>query len=387
MEEAALKILILEDDPMEAELTVDAMHRDGLVFTPRLVVGKEAFFHALEEFQPHLVLSDFKMPGFDGLAALAMVQEHFPGLPFLFVTGTMGEEWAVETLKLGATDYVLKDRLFRLVPAIRRAMLEIAERQESLRLQASLVQSEKMADLGSMVAGVSHEVNTPLGLGVTAASELHERTLVFERMRDTEGISEEDLDQYISSTKHMIGLILRNLERAAGLVRSFKSVAVDQSSERQRLFDVRECVESAVMTLHHELKLTKLTVDIFCTAAIEINGYPGALSQIVINLINNSRIHAFEPDEPGQIVMEWHVEANRLSFTYRDNGRGMSEEGCRRIFEPFYTTRRNLGGSGLGMYIVYNLATQTLGGTIACQSSPGCGITIRIDMPIEKDNA
>ncbi|MBF0154603.1 MAG: PAS domain S-box protein [Magnetococcales bacterium] len=258
----------------------------------------------------------------------------------------------------------------------------IADMSEEKRLYAELVQSEKMAGLGSMVAGVAHEINTPVGIGVTAASELEERTHAFVELLHGEGISEDELEAYIASSLRLSGLIRVNLERASDLVCSFKSVAVDQSSEKLRTFKVRDYVESAVLTMHHELRHTKLMVAVSCTNDLEIRSHPGAFSQIVINLINNSLIHAFDSDEAGQITMDFQVFWDRLHFTYRDNGKGMSEESRSRIFEPFYTTRRDLGGSGLGMHIVYNLATQTLGGAISCQSAPGAGVTIHIDIPI-----
>ncbi|MBF0625357.1 MAG: PAS domain-containing sensor histidine kinase [Magnetococcales bacterium] len=258
----------------------------------------------------------------------------------------------------------------------------ISDITEEKRLYSELIQSEKMAGLGNMVAGVAHEINTPVGIGVTAASELEERTRDFSRLVQGEGISEEELNDFLASTGRLAALIRGNLERAADLVRSFKSVAVDQSSEKLRLFKVRDYVESAVLTLHHELRNTRIAVTVLCPHDLEIRSNPGALSQIVINLVNNSRIHAFGPEDAGQIVMEFTVEKERLHFLYRDNGCGMTEETCRRIFEPFYTTRRDLGGSGLGMHIVYNLATQTLGGSITCHSLPGNGMSVLIDMPL-----
>ncbi|MBF0163478.1 MAG: PAS domain S-box protein [Magnetococcales bacterium] len=253
---------------------------------------------------------------------------------------------------------------------------------EEKHLQAELLQSEKMAGLGNMVAGVAHEINTPVGIGVTAVTEMEERTRLFVQLLDQEGISEEELKAYIASSIRLAALIRINLDRAADLVRSFKSVAVDQSSEELRVFKVRSYVESAVLTLQHELKHTHLTIEVICDDDLEIRSHPGAFSQIVINLISNSRIHAFGPDEVGTITLEFHVAGGRLEFVYRDNGKGMSEETRARIFEPFFTTRRDLGGSGLGMHIVYNLVTRTLGGTIFCQSKLGAGISVYMDMPI-----
>ncbi|MBF0417703.1 MAG: PAS domain S-box protein [Magnetococcales bacterium] len=260
----------------------------------------------------------------------------------------------------------------------------IADISDEKRLYSELVQSEKMAGLGSMVAGVAHEINTPVGIGITATSELEERASKFRQLVHDEGISEEELEEFMDSTFRLSSLIRFNLERAADLVRSFKSVAVDQSSDQLRTFKLRTYVESAVLTLHHELRHTKLVVAVVCPENLVIRSHPGAFSQIVLNLINNSRIHAFDPDQSGHISMEFVVEGDHLLFTYRDNGKGMSEEIRSHIFDPFFTTRRDLGGSGLGMHIVYNLATQTLGGNISCQSAPGSGMTIRIDMPLRR---
>ncbi len=167
-------------------------------------------------------------------------------------------------------------------------------------------------------------------------------------------------------------------------MRSFKAVAVDQSSGEQRTIPLRQYVESVVLAMHHELRHTKLTVTVLCPDDLRIRSYPGAFSQIVINLINNSRIHAFEPEQPGQVILEFSTPDERLHFCYRDNGKGMDESCRHRLFEPFFTTRRDLGGSGLGMAIVYNLVTQTLGGTISCQSTPGCGIVLTMDFPLNR---
>ncbi|MBF0584219.1 MAG: PAS domain S-box protein [Magnetococcales bacterium] len=257
----------------------------------------------------------------------------------------------------------------------------IADISNERQLYQELVQSEKMAGLGSMVAGVAHEINTPVGIGVTAASELEARTCTFAELLHREGISEEELNEYIASTTRLVELIHVNLDRAVNLIRSFKSVAVDQSSEELRTFKVKEYVESVVLSLRHELKETRLRVEVICPPDLQIRSYPGLFSQIVINLINNSKIHAFEPNDAGQITIEITLQGDRLRFLYRDNGKGMSEEIRHRIFEPFFTTKREMGGSGLGMFIVYNLVTKTLGGTISCQSIPGQGMSVQIDVP------
>ncbi|MBF0163479.1 MAG: DUF3365 domain-containing protein [Magnetococcales bacterium] len=286
-------------------------------------------------------------------------------------------------LRNGGTEFPIRIAVNNMILENNFAVIGmIDDISEEKRLLNNLLQSEKMAGLGAMVVGVAHEINTPVGIGVTAVSELKERSEAFESLLHAEGISEAELIDHLSSSRRLITLIQTNLDRAAELVRSFKSVAVDQSNEERRNFKVRNSMESAVRFLQHELKLSKLTVEMVCEEDLEIYSYPGAFSQMVINLISNSIAHAFDPDEAGQVTIALRVAGDRLQFTYRDNGKGMTEEICTRIFEPFFTTRRDLGGSGLGMHIVYNLATQTLGGVISCESTPGAGMSVHIDMPM-----
>ncbi|MBF0133879.1 MAG: CHASE domain-containing protein [Magnetococcales bacterium] len=260
----------------------------------------------------------------------------------------------------------------------------IVDITEEKRMRAEMVQTEKMAGLGNMVAGVAHEINTPVGIGVTAASELSERTHNFANMVHTCGITEEELEDYLASTNRLTYLIQSNLERSAELIRSFKSVAVDQSCESKRAFKVKQCVESTVTMLLHELKRTQLVIVVLCPDDLEIKSYPGALTQIILNLLNNSRIHGYPENSSGQIKIEFSSYNGNLLFTYQDNGRGMTEIERQRLYEPFFTTNRDHGGSGLGMHVVYNLVTQTLAGTITCVSSPGKGVLFKIVLPIHE---
>ncbi|HAT51145.1 MAG: CHASE domain-containing protein [Nitrospirae bacterium] len=262
----------------------------------------------------------------------------------------------------------------------------IVDLTEEKRMQTELIQTEKMAGLGNMVAGVAHEINTPIGIGVTATSELSERTHNFANMVHTCGITEEELEDYLTSTNRLTYLIQSNLERSAELIRSFKSVAVDQSCESKRGFKVKQCVESTVTTLLHEFKHTQLIIVVSCPDDLEMKSYPGAMTQIILNLLNNSRIHGYPEGSPGKIKLEFSSDHESLLFTYQDDGRGMTDIERQRIYEPFFTTNRDHGGSGLGMHVVYNLVTQTLAGTITCVSSPGEGVLFKIVLPIQHND-
>jgi len=247
--------------------------------------------------------------------------------------------------------------------------------------QRQLVESEKLAALGSLVAGVAHEINTPLGVGVTAASHLQAETDTLMRTLSERHITRGDLDRYLEQARLSSDLILRNLERASHLVRSFKQVAVDQSSEQRRQFQLREYLSEILLSLYPRMKKSRGRVNIDCADDVVMDTYPGALYQIIVNLVINSLVHAFEADQGGSIEIRARCEDEQVIIDYRDDGIGMDAETCERIFEPYFTTRRGSGGSGLGLHIVYNLTTQLLGGSISCDSVLGEGTHFRLQVP------
>jgi predicted ATPase/signal transduction histidine kinase/tRNA A-37 threonylcarbamoyl transferase component Bud32 len=248
--------------------------------------------------------------------------------------------------------------------------------------QAQLIESEKMAALGSLVAGVAHEINTPVGIGVTAASTLENETQTLLAAYKT-GLKRSDLKTYIKTAMQCSQLILSNLERAAKLVHSFKQVAVDQTSLEKRAFTVKNYLEATLRSLAPHLKPTKHTIQIIGDEEITLNSYPGAFSQIATNLVMNSISHAYKAGEVGQLSFKMTDKNERILIEYSDDGCGIPEEHLPKIFEPFFTTARYQGGTGLGLHIVYNLVTQKLDGTIRCESQVGKGTKFIIDLPIQ----
>ncbi|MEL6382544.1 MAG: ATP-binding protein [Cyanobacteria bacterium J06626_18] len=245
-----------------------------------------------------------------------------------------------------------------------------------------LIQTEKMAALGRLVAGIAHEINTPIGIGVTATSLLVEKTDAF-ALRFKEGLlKRSELEKFLSTAQQSSQMALKNLERAAELIQSFKRVAVDQSSESKRIFNVKSYLEEILLQLSPKLKATQHTVLIRGDAALDINSFPGAFSQIVTNLVMNSLLHAYTPDDRGVIELDFQGSDRRFVFVYTDDGGGIPAENLGKIFEPFFTTKRGQGGSGLGLHIVYNLVTRKLGGTIRCDSQWGQGTQFTIELPL-----
>jgi signal transduction histidine kinase/purine-cytosine permease-like protein len=239
--------------------------------------------------------------------------------------------------------------------------------------EAQLIQTERMAALGGLVAGIAHEINTPIGIGVTATSLLMDKTTAFSEVFRSNKMKRSDLEKYLDLALQSSQLTLSNLNRAAKLIQSFKQVAVDQSSESKRVFNLKAYLEEILLQLSPKLEKTNCIVEVCGDPDLSINSYPGVFSQIVTNFVMNSLLHAYEADDHGHIILTFKQTENQLIFEYGDDGKGISSENLGKIFEPFFTTKRGQGGSGLGLNIVYNLVTQKLGGTIHCESQPGRG--------------
>ena len=271
----------------------------------------------------------------------------------------------------------------------RALKLELAqsvdELQHSLELlrstQDQLIQTAKMAALGGLVAGVAHEINTPVGIGVTAASLLEEQTRACEALFQANTMKRSDLAAYFNIARESSEMILANLARASELIQRFKQVAVDQSNEEIRNISLRECLDNILLSLRPTLKKHDHKVHIHCPEGIVMRSYAGALEQMVTLLVMNSVTHGFEQMNNGQIHLDARERGGMIDVIFRDNGKGIPQEHLDRIFEPFFTTKRNRGGTGLGLHILYNLVTQTLGGQVHCKSSVGEGVKFNIAIP------
>ncbi len=256
---------------------------------------------------------------------------------------------------------------------------------ETLRsAQAELVSQEKLASLGSLVAGVAHEINTPLGICVTATSHMVEELALLKKQLDEEQLTKEGLVEFVDIFDQSLRIMTTNSQRGANLVRSFKQVAVDQSSESIREFDLRAYLDEILFSLQPKFKGKKIIVKVDCPDGIIMKTYPGALSQVMTNMLTNSLIHGFEDRNKGHINIDAKVVDNMAYMTFADDGMGMEADALEKLFEPFFTTKRGQGGSGLGTHIVYNLVTGPLAGTIKATSSPGAGLQYQVKFPCRR---
>jgi len=258
---------------------------------------------------------------------------------------------------------------------------ELSETLDVLRkTQKKLVESEKMASLGSLVTGVAHEINTPVGIIITAISNLSDRLSALMGKYQENKMKKSDLDSFLGYTEKTSNLILSNSQRTGELVKSFKRVSVDQSTEQRRQFKLCNYIKDVLMSLEPKFKGLDLEINIDCDEYLVWNSYPGILAQIITNLVINSLVHGFSGGSGGKIDFEIKRIDSRLRFIYRDSGKGMGEEVLQHIFDPFFTTNKRTG-TGLGMHIIYNLITQKLDGTIEVESEVGKGSEFIMEFP------
>jgi len=248
--------------------------------------------------------------------------------------------------------------------------------------QNSLVEAEKRAALGRLVAGVAHEVNNPVGISLTVASSLQRQTKLFAAEVERGELRKSSLTNFLKMTGEAATQLVDNLNRAAELIQSFKQVATDRNFTERREFDIRELTEQIITSLRPGLRRHNVNLTVDCEPGLVLNSYPGSYGQILTNLFLNAVIHAFPEGQPGQIDVKVRGSvSDSVEVLFADNGRGMPPEVRRHAFDPFFTTRRNQGGTGLGLHIVYNLVTNRLGGRIGLESTVGSGTQIQIVLP------
>ncbi|MCZ4294657.1 sensor histidine kinase [Vibrio sinaloensis] len=244
-----------------------------------------------------------------------------------------------------------------------------------------LVKNEQQASLGMLVAGIAHEVNTPIGICVTASSNLQHEIRELRRDYENKKLSEENLLEFLDICEESAMIIHNNNQRASELIRSFKQITVDQSSDELREVNLRQYLDEILVSMRPRLKKSPHQITIHCPEKMTCRIYAGSLAQIVTNLIMNSLIHAFDDGEKGSIEIRVSESDNRIHFIYSDNGKGLSEEDSQRLFDPFFTTKRNQGGSGLGAHLIQNLITRKLGGSVSVETKLGEGLRYIIDFP------
>jgi len=286
--------------------------------------------------------------------------------------------------QLRAAESSLKQYSDALESKVAERTLALSQSVEQLQqAQSQLIESEKLAALGGLVAGVAHEVNTPLGIAVTATSVLSETLDSLRQQFTAQTLTSQQFSDLLAQASDSTQMLVNNLQRAARLVRDFKQTAVDQVSEARSQFQVEQVLRALIASLHPETRKVPVEPLLECPSGLQMNSLPGVLTQVLANLILNSVRHAFADQAAPLIEIRLQEQGEQVLLDYRDNGCGVPESLRERIFEPFFTTKRGSGGSGLGLNIVYNLVTRKLGGKLEFSSQPGQGVHFRLSLPRE----
>uniref|UniRef100_UPI0035AFEF1B sensor histidine kinase n=1 Tax=Undibacterium squillarum TaxID=1131567 RepID=UPI0035AFEF1B len=277
----------------------------------------------------------------------------------------------------------LEDRVAKRTRNLEQSNAELAQALQSVRMmQEEVIRQEKLASLGALVAGIAHELNTPIGNSVTVTSTLQDEIRRFRREADSGQLKRSMLNQLLDNLNFGADVLMRSLARASELIRSFKHVAVDQSSDMRRQFDLKETLQEILLTNSSMYLKTPYKLETRLAEGISMNSYPGALGQIISNFIANAIRHGFEGRSTGRMQLETRLNAdNAVEIHFSDDGHGIAAEHLSKVFDPFFTTKFGQGGSGLGMNIVYNLVTEILGGRIHLESEPGKGTSFTLILP------
>ncbi|MFV3129235.1 sensor histidine kinase [Niveispirillum sp. KHB5.9] len=273
-----------------------------------------------------------------------------------------------------------RDELARKVRELQDAQSQLVETRDSL------TQAEKLASLGGLVAGVAHELNTPIGIALTAITHLEDGVVALDKAVASGKLTRTQLADYQETLRDSARLVHTNVSRATELVQSFKRVAVDQASAERRDFLLGSYIDEVLQSLAPRLRGEPHRIRVDCPSGIHMDSYPGALFQVLTNLVINALIHAFRPGQAGTITIQAReLPADQVELRFSDDGRGVGPDHLGRLFEPFFTTNRARGGSGLGLHIVYNLVTQSLRGTITVTSVEGEGTCFTLTLPRHLD--
>lgn len=386
-------VLVVDDSPTLLLALLDHLSRYGFLVILAHDAREGMMRAALAE--PDLILLDIVMPGLDGFEACRLLKADAGtrDVPVIFMTGLSDAKQIVSGFAAGGVDYITKpfqieEVLARINThiALRRANNELKQAYQSLaRAQEDLIHHEKLAALGSLVAGIAHELNTPIGNSLMVTSTFEEQTgEIRERFAKGDTMRRSELQSYLDNAGTTTEILMRNLQRAADMITNFKQVAVDQASAQRRTFLLSEVVAANVLTLMPSIRRTPFEVRQSVPDELMMDSYPGPLGQVIANLVNNAIMHAFDGRNEGKVeLVAEYEEPDRIALHVRDNGNGICADNQQRIFDPFFTTKLGMGGSGLGLHIVRSIVSDILGGRITVSSEEGHGTCFTLSLPLE----
>jgi len=394
------KVLIVDDKQENLELLSQILETEG--YDIAFAMDGEKAVQIASVYLPDLILLDVMMPGIDGFETCRRMKalHDLKEIPIIFVTGKAGIGNMVEAFNIGAVDYVTKPIrheeiaarvathiqlqsliLLRdnLISQLREQNIEI--KKMSKLKDEQLEKSEQFSHLGELVGELTHEISTPLGIINTALTSLSDQKIDVVKKLDQQKITKQELDNFIKDLGESFDIVLSSLGHAVHLVNSFRKIIVGEFSQTKSSFEVQSYLEDIAHILRLRLKCTPHQFLVDCPQQIPVFIESGALSQVIINLVNNAILHAFPTDDEGIITIKAYKSSNQVVFEVSDNGIGVSEEKQKKVFDKYFTTRQDQGGSGLGLYIVNKLVTNNLEGEIHLKSEDGMGTCYSIIVP------
>lgn len=369
--------LIYCSDPMKQALNLKSQDHKSLIECLAITPNQSPLAYHLKQKNSFTHCEEKIVIGNQDHFLLFQAKARFQGGQFI---GFRGTAIHVTELKRAQFELELLNRNLEITVHKRTQDLENSLFQLK-QIQTQLVESAKLAALGGLVAGVAHEVNTPLGIAVTATSVIDDSINELNDAFKAQTLTSVQFSEIMENLTTGKDLLTSNLNKAANLIKDFKQTAVDQSTEERETFYISTILNALLTSIHPKTRAVGVTPKIEGDDTLTMTSFPGVLTQIISNLILNSTIHAFEHQSHPEISIRYYQDKNKIVFDYRDNGCGVSDSLHQKIFEPFYTTKRGQGGTGLGLNLVFNLIHQKLHGTLEFNSVPNQGVNFIISLP------
>ncbi|WDE08410.1 hybrid sensor histidine kinase/response regulator [Thalassomonas viridans] len=394
------KVLVVDDKKENLDILTHILEGEG--YEVSFAMEGEKAIQIASVYLPDLILLDVMMPGIDGFETCRRIKvlTDLRDIPIIFVTGKADVSDILRAFQVGAIDYVTKpirhEELCARVKThlqLRRLMIIRDEliaqmRQQNIRLEKmsvvneeKLAQSEKMSHLGELIGELTHELSTPLGISTTALSTLSDNTQQISTDINSDKLSKSKLLKFLDVTAENYDIVLSNLNYAIQLINSFKKIVVGEFNQNTSKLELVNFLNDILHILRPKLRHLPHKIKVDCPNNISLNTQAGALSQVLINLINNALIHAFDDNTSGEITIGARAQADKLHLTVADNGNGIGDENLEHIFDKYFTSKADEGGSGLGLFIVKKIVAESLGGEISCQSSPE-GTQFKVVIPL-----
>jgi signal transduction histidine kinase len=395
-DKSQIDILVVDDVKTSLLMLVDILLLDG--YQARQASSADMALQLIVASFPDLILLDINMLGIDGFQLCRQLKSNpqTEDIPVIFISGLNDSDNILLGFEAGAVDFISKPYSAKEVLArvnthlvIKRMKISLKDKNEQVKksleqtaeLQSQLFASEKMASLGRAVAGIAHELNTPMGLCVTATSYLVEKNKQVKKSFNNHSLSSKGMQDYIEAVDETLDIIMTSMQRSTEMVNNFKMVAVDVSSEKLRSFTLHDYLSRVINSLTPEIRKTRHIVEVAGDDLL-IDSYPGALSQVITNIIMNAIIHGYDNGQKGHILIRTVLDGSNVHINCSDDGKGMTTESLKKVFEAYYTTRDGEGGSGLGTSIIQQLVTETLKGQVSCSSELGKGTMFTITLPV-----